>query len=155
LNRSHLVFLGLEGSTVSGIEANAMQVDGDVFLSAGFTAGETVDLVGVGGNLECYLGKFIAMGVFMALNANGAKIGGNAALRGDLWGNFDAEGQVDFTGATIGGNLECSNGHFKAQGQKAALLVNGATVHGSVHLRTGFHSRWCSGFHRRKNRCKF
>jgi hypothetical protein len=130
VSRGQIPALNLGGTTIHG----------PVFLWRNFTAEGGVDLkfAKIGGNLDCYFGKFIAKGVFMALNAYGANIEGNVGLRGDLWGNFDAVGQVNFSDATIGGNLECSNGHFKAQGQKAALLVNSATVHGSVHLRTGF-----------------
>lgn len=54
-----------------------------------------------------------------------------------LRNGFEAEGEVRFLGAEIGGNLDCENGKFRNKDGKA-LSADGATVRGGVFLRNGF-----------------
>ena len=88
----------------------------------------------VEGNLYCQGGQFFSKGEIPALNANGAKIGGNVFLRQ----GFKAEGGVDLTGATIGGQLSCVGGQFIGKGEIPALNANGAKIGGNVFLHQHF-----------------
>jgi hypothetical protein len=55
LDRSHLVFLSLSGSSVKGLKADTARFETDVFLGNGFKAEGVVNLtsVSVGGTLDC------------------------------------------------------------------------------------------------------
>jgi hypothetical protein len=109
--------VNLEGATIGG----ALQCDGGKFLNARglalfahvakieggvylryFKAEGQVNLMGtkIGGNLECGGGNFSDPDAW-ALDASGAKIEGDVFLR---YG-FEADGEVNLSGATIG-NLE-------------------------------------------------
>jgi hypothetical protein len=76
----------------------------------------------------------------MALNAEGAKVGGAVLLRD----GFVAEGQVRLYCAEIGGNLACNGGTFQEPAEAGiaasgrALDADGARVAGSVLLHKGF-----------------
>jgi hypothetical protein len=65
-----------------------------------------------------------------ALNGNGAHIEGNVFLRG----GFKAEGEVKFTAATIGGDLDFDGAQL-TNPQGYALIADGANINGSVTLR--------------------
>ena len=70
--------------------------------------------------------------------ANTARIAGSLFLRE----GFVAKGTVELIGATVDGDLDCSNGRLEGPAQdKAALLFDQARIAGAVRLRTGFVAR--------------
>lgn len=65
------------------------------------------------------------------ISADGLTVHGNVFLRR----GFKAEGEVRLLGATIGGNLNCTNGHFSNPGEnKGALIADEINVNGNVLL---------------------
>jgi hypothetical protein len=54
-----------------------------------------------------------------------------------LSAGFQAQGTVNLAGATIGGNLDCDEGHFTGENKNAALIAYGAKIEGSVFLCGG------------------
>ena len=133
----------------SGIALNAegAKVEGFVFLRENFSAEGEVRLFNaeIGANLNCIGSKFqnsanpVIHGSGIALNAEGATIGGHVLLR-----NFSSDGEVRLSNAKIGGNLECDGSQFqnpanaKIPGTGVALNAEGAKVDGSVFLRQNF-----------------
>jgi len=67
------------------------------------------------------------------LNAQGIQVTGTVFLRN----GFSAEGRVSLSGATIGGQLDCTEGRFQ-NSDGHALNAEGIQVTGSVFLRNGF-----------------
>ena len=67
------------------------------------------------------------------IKADGLKVAGSVFLRN----GFEAEGELRLLSATIGGDLDCSNGQFIGQNGRA-LNADGLKVAGSVLLRNGF-----------------
>ncbi|WP_127105493.1 hypothetical protein [Pararhodobacter zhoushanensis] len=67
------------------------------------------------------------------LNAQGARVTGDVFLRD----GFEAEGTVSFSGAVIGGQLDCSGSKF-CNPEGDAFSAQGAQVTGDVFLRDGF-----------------
>ncbi|HJP91221.1 MAG TPA: hypothetical protein VJ875_04645 [Pyrinomonadaceae bacterium] len=137
----------------SGIALNAegAKVGGSVLLNNKFSAEGKVQLFNaqVGGNLNCGSSTFQNSadanipGSGMALNAEGAKIGGSVFVRYD----FSAEGEVSLFNAEIGGDLDCSGGKFRnpakaIPGSGTALNAVGAKVGDSVFLRRDYFQRW-------------
>jgi hypothetical protein len=78
-----------------------------------------------------------------ALNLAGSRVlsidGDGANVRGNVFLNrgFDADGEVRFLGAQIGGDLDCGGGAFKNP-RKNALSADHADIKGSIFLREGF-----------------
>jgi hypothetical protein len=146
-----------DGNALLGDRAT---IAGSVFLRHGFVAMGAVRLSGatIGGDLDCSAGQFHcktetaalrgdgAKDAWVALGGDGAKIAGSVLLRD----GFVAMGLVRLLGATIGGNLDCSAGHFHCKAENAALRRDGAEVAevafggdgakiaGSVFLGRGF-----------------
>ena len=129
------------------------RITGDVLLREGFSARGSVWLSGaeIGGNLECWGGKFENPGLDgvegsgaadsgMALNADGARVHGGVLLSEE----FSAVGAVSFDGAQIGGGLDCEGGKFKnpvragIDGSGGALTLVNAQVKGDIDLRGEF-----------------
>lgn len=140
LSFCHLRALSLRNSEIKELLADGLKSDDDVLLNEGFKAHGQVSLVRatIGGTLNCSSGTFANTGVNdnYALNAQSAKINGSVYLSGE----FHADAQVDLSGATIGGNLDCTNGQF-AKGvtnSEYALNAESATINGSVSLTEGF-----------------
>ena len=137
----------IPGSGVA-LDAEGAKIGGPVFLRYNFSAEGGVRLFNavVAGNLDCSGGKFQnpanaqIPGSGLALNAEGAKIGGPVFLRN----NFSAEGEVRLFNADVAGNLACSAGKFqnpanaKIPGSGLALNADGAKVGGSVFLNNNF-----------------
>ena len=67
-----------------------------------------------------------------ALNADGLETTSNVDLRD----GFQARGPVDFSGATIGGDLDCRNGEFLDE--KLALAAQNASISNNCFLNNGF-----------------
>ena len=127
--------LSLTGSCLSrGMNADRLQINGDVLLRAGFNAKHEVRLLGaqIGGSLECQGGQFEVKDGD-ALSADGAVVKGSVFLSE----GFRATGEVRLLGAQIGGNLDCQGGQFGVKGG-AALSADHAVVKGDVSLSEGF-----------------
>jgi hypothetical protein len=140
------------------LNADGINVEGDVFLSNGFAANGEVRLLGaqIGSGLHCDAGTFKnppqkdATGSGKALSADGIDVKGSVFLRagftpsGEVRTSFTSSGEVRLVGAQIGGNLECDAGNFTNPPQKGvdgsgkALNADGIDVKGSVFLRAGF-----------------
>lgn len=113
-------------------------VGGNVFLSDNFVANGTVQLSGsrIGGALDCDGGKFKKSdNSEYALLAD--KIRTNNDIR--LGNNFFANGQIDFLGANISGDLICKGGKFHNP-NKESIIADRMKVNGSVFLNDGFSS---------------
>jgi sRNA-binding regulator protein Hfq len=110
---------------------------GSIFLRYGFNAEGTVSLHGakIAGNLECDKGRFLgdneaqSKGTGYAIEGDEIDVDGGVYLRS----GFRAVGVVWLRGAKIGGNLECSGGHFLNPGG-LAFVATGANIQGSVNL---------------------
>jgi hypothetical protein len=133
------------------LDADRVKVAGYVFLRNGFTADGEVKLLNaeIGSNLECDNAKLKnppqdkAPGSGNALNADSIKVGGYVFLRK----GFSAQGQVNFSNAEIGSDLECDKATFNnphqedGQGTGIALCLDGANVQGSIFLAEEFNAR--------------
>ncbi|MBI5137754.1 MAG: hypothetical protein HZA24_10540 [Nitrospirae bacterium] len=126
--------LHLDGSHTGPIDADGLEVKGDVSLNEGFTATGAVRLRGasVGGDLSCRGGTFNnAEGD--ALNADGLGVKGDVFLDN----GFTATGGVRLLGASVGGDLSCRGGAFNNAGGDA-LCADCVEVKGNVFLDNGF-----------------
>ncbi len=90
----------------------------------------------IGGDLNCYRGKFINLGG-ASLSANRVKVGGNVVLK-----ELEAEGTVWLVGSSIYGSLDCDKGHFintiepeNNDEDISALIADDLKVEGNVFLR--------------------
>jgi hypothetical protein len=125
--------LNLGGSTLPGLNAEGVEVTGNVILNKGFNATGQVDLTGakIGGSLACRKGQFYAANGH-ALNAQQAVIAGSVYLREGC-----ATGEIRLVGIRVGGRLDCDMGHF-ASLDGYALNAERAVVSGGVFFRRGF-----------------
>jgi hypothetical protein len=133
---------------VFALNADNLNVTGDISLSEGFRAEGAVRLIGakIGGELTCAGGHFInpvvegVKGSGDAINADRAVVTGTVFLSE----GFEASGRVSLIGAQIGTNLRCTGGKFKNQwSQKMkkgglAITANGVLVQGDIFLDGGF-----------------
>jgi hypothetical protein len=137
LQHAHILTLNLSGAQIGQIEADGINVRGDLFLRFlryDFHAKEGICLRGatIGGNLFCRGGQFINAGA-SALNAESMKVKGNVTL--DHGSKFD--GEVTLFGAIIGGSIVCEKGQF-TNPSGIAINADGIKVGGSVWFRHGF-----------------
>jgi hypothetical protein len=111
----------------AAIDMPDIAVKGAVRMCCGFESQGAVDLRGakIGGALQCNGGHFINPGN-VALLALSASIGGDVYLSEDeQYGDFEADGQVDFTSAQVGGLLYVHQAEFKgATGSLHGLNAN-------------------------------
>jgi hypothetical protein len=151
LHDAQLPILDLRGSWVRAINAERLDIKGEVFLSDGFHAEGEVLLPGaqIGSNLRCDGGTFVNP-YGKALVADHAHVQGYVFLRN----GFRAEGTVVLVRAQVGANVECDGGTFAKPKRKAsegdginvyevkpwdkALDADGINVHGALFLRQGF-----------------
>jgi hypothetical protein len=140
--------LDFQGSGVDSIVAGGANVKGSVLFREGFHSAGEVLLEGaeIEGPLDCSRAKFEnqwqarVTGSGTALNADGAIIEGDVLLNK----GFSARGEVRFIEAQIGGELNCSGGHFENQERSGvaesggALTLDRAVVKGSIFLIEGF-----------------
>src|ERR1039457_2265776 len=140
----------------SGAALNAENagIAGDVLLRDGFLAIGSVWFSGaqIGGNFECWGGKFENPGLKNSKAKLGAAESGKALTADDinvhctvmLGDGFSARGMVSFNGAQIGGDFDCDGGRFENPGKLGfersgtALLAVNANVKGDVLLRAPF-----------------
>jgi sRNA-binding regulator protein Hfq len=124
--------LNLNGSTIAD----------SVLLNDGFEAQGEVDLGGarISKKLECSGGKFRNAGG-TALDANRAEIASSVYLCTGFEADFEAEGEVSLTGASIGGQLVCVGGKFRNVVGKTALCADAVMVAADVFLHNGFEAQ--------------
>jgi sRNA-binding regulator protein Hfq len=118
------------------IAANRMEVNGNVLLSDGFKANGEVRFLGavINGNFDCKDGSFINVNKNgYAIVADGIDVKGNVFLIN----NFNANGEVRFLEARIGGQFNCQNGKFINK-NGSAITANGMDVKNKVLLIDGF-----------------
>ena len=125
--------VGFDGSTVPGIAADRLRLEGMLSLRRVTTEGE-VRLTGaqINGNFTCRAATLENPGGD-AMIADGITVTGSVFLDKD----FAAKGEVRLVGGTIGGNLACGEASFDNSG-KHALSFDRVTVGGSVFLDEGF-----------------
>jgi hypothetical protein len=134
--------------SVLALNADNLDVTGDISLSEGFRAEGAVRLIGakVGGELTCIGGHF-ANPVVEGAEASGDAINADrAVVTGTVFlsKGFEARGRVSLIGAQIGTNLRCTGGEFKnswlhkLKRGGLAITANGAEVHGDIYFDDGF-----------------
>jgi hypothetical protein len=136
-----------ENSSGDALSFSYAWVDGEVFIGTpgagdrGFLARGAVRFPGanIGGSLRCRNASFEKRGD-VALDFNGAKVGGNVILGtpdsvSKEAGRFSAKGTVRLVGAKIGGRLDCNCATFVRPGEKA-LLFDGTEIAGDVIFGT-------------------
>jgi hypothetical protein len=114
------------GDFQNGLQADGIRVSGSVFLREGFRASGEVRLVSavIEGNLECGGGHFQPSSRSEAndgginVNANGIIVKGDVYLRD----GFRCEGAVEFVGAQIGGDLDCTGGRLGELDARRAVI---------------------------------
>ncbi len=127
-------------------------VGGNVELRNGFQANGLIQLddAEIGGTFDCSRGTFLAgfdetrsegaerweSGV-RALKAHRLDLNGSLYLR-----DCECTGELSFTGARIGGDLDCRNGHFRrvGNGDASALRFTRIDAGGNVYLSAGFNA---------------
>ncbi len=121
--------LSADGATIGGVFLIADKESGESFESEG-----TIRLPNaqIDGDLSCRGAKLTAAKI--ALNADGARIGGNFFLRE----GFESEGEISLLGAQIKGDLDCTGAKLKFTGD--SLLANHAQIDSSVFLNENFES---------------
>jgi hypothetical protein len=140
LEFAHMPCLDLDGSQVKEITAKEITVDHDIDLGGHFKALGKVILQGayIGGDLQCSSGYFESPKTNLnisALDVSKSKIEGSVLLNGD----FNAQGEVNFIGANIGRDFDCSSGQFNAMGTNFVVLqAERIAIGGSVFLRDHF-----------------
>lgn len=145
LRATELPFLALDGSWVTAIEADGVEIKGGITLRYGFRSEQQVRLrrAHIGRDFDCSGGIFIYSGQNgqtwdgIALGADGAMFGAGVFLnRG-----FQADGQVRLSRVQIRGDLDCSDARFKsdnspqAVGPGIAFNADGINVGNAVLLR--------------------
>jgi len=125
-------------------------IGGNVEFRNGFRAAGLilVDDSEIGGAFDCSGGRFSACfgeglspptsrwdRVDRAMKAHRLKVGGSLYLR-----DCESDGEVSFSGAQIGGDIDCRNGHFCSgeQGDATALRFTRIELKGNVYLSQGF-----------------
>ena len=120
------------------LDIDNAKVINDVDLDDGFIAKGMVTLNGatIGGDVTCSGGKFSCYSTNqIALTLNNIKVAGSVILNSD----FNCEGNVSLPGASIGEDLDCSDGKFESSGTNIdALNFERAQVGHDVFLRNGF-----------------
>ena len=123
--------------SAAALLANGVKVGGAVVLSEIEAEGK-VWLVGASicGSLGCDKGQFI--NTIEPENDDediSAIIADNLTVEGDVFlRNAVAKGGIRLLGATIGGSLDCSEGHFSNE-KAQALTADGVKVEGAVFLK--------------------
>ncbi|NEN88231.1 MAG: hypothetical protein F6K48_04580 [Okeania sp. SIO3H1] len=119
------------------LSAENIEVKASVLLSYGFIAKGKVILSGatIGGQLYCSQGRFYNKegAEEIALSADNIEVNADVFMRN----GFRADGEVSLSGATIGGQLSCSAGHFSNPG-KYALFAQNIEVKTNIILGYGF-----------------
>lgn len=120
------------GASGYALTADGISVKGRFVLGAGFCAEGEVFLIGaqISGDLDCGGGQFnnppqANMAIAgRALSAHRITVGGNVFIRA----GFSSKGDVNFAGASIGGNLEATSADFRGELNLEAARVKGALM---------------------------
>lgn len=142
LYQAKLYKLSLEGTHVTFIVADQVNIEGNLELNRRFQSSGEVRLVGakIGGKFDCEKGRFNnPSGI--ALLADGIDVRGSVLLTE----GFCANGQVRLVGATIGRSLNCKAGKFNNpkvdENNGIALSADGISVGGSLFLTNKFDAK--------------
>ncbi len=122
----------VESNDLDVLSLAGAEIGGDVLLDDGFEAFGCVRLDGasIGGNLRCDGGVFLNRSddtKGQAISASAAHIDGGASLRE----KFKAEGEVNFAGAHIGADFDCTGGLIRNE-TGAGLVLNNAEIGGQL-----------------------
>jgi hypothetical protein len=133
-------------------DLSTVTIGGNVEFRNGFCASGLIlfDDSEIGGTFDCSEARFGAAfdetrrqeanrwdNSMRALKAHRLNVDGSVYLRG-----CDSDGELSFSGAQIGGDLDCRNGRFRrsGNGDTTALRFTRVEVNGSVYLSKGFES---------------
>ena len=127
-------------------------IGGNVEFRNGFTANGLIqfDDAEIGGTFNCSEGTFLSGfdaeakhtyrwdAAIRALKCHRLNLNGSLYLRG-----CESEGEISFSGAQIGGDIDCRNGHFQCagNGDTTALRFTRIVANGNVYLSDGFEAR--------------
>jgi len=144
LHSSRLIELYLGGCQISSLNADGLEVDGNIFLRDGFEAQGEVNFTGatIEGDFDCSNGHFIYP-AGNAINLNRAKVKNNI-----LFANgFKSKGIVALIDSRIEGNLQCSGGEFiKSDKGETAINASRMRCGGDVYLKRGFRAEGVVSF---------
>jgi hypothetical protein len=101
--------LNLPGSWIRSLSADALHLQGNLFIRNGFVATEEVRMrdAQIEGDIDCDGGEFRNPNG-LALDLIAVNVRGQISMRE----GFKASGEVNLTGAKIGGDLNCKGGVF-------------------------------------------
>ena len=127
-------------------------VGGNVDFRSGFVANGLIqfDDSEIGGTFDCSEGTFLAGfdpqskytarwdDAIRALKCHRLNLKGSLYLR-----DCECEGEMSFSGAQIGGDIDCRNGHFRRVGSSdtMALRFTRIEANGNVYLSDGFDAK--------------
>ena len=118
------------------------RIEGSVYLSHGFNAkgGVRFRSAAIGGTL-LFDGAFLENAGAEALYFNNSRISGTVSFNNNRLTRepFRAQGEVQFIGAQIGGDINC-NGAIFENPKRLALVFSRAKIGGRVYLNKGFRS---------------
>ena len=129
-----------------------MTIGGNVELRNGFVANGLIlfDNSEIGGTFNCSEGTFLSGfdaeakqtyrwdAAIRALKCHRLNLNGSLYLR-----DCKSEGEISFSGAKIGGDIDCRDGHFRCagNGDTTALRFTRIVANGNVYLSDGFDAR--------------
>jgi hypothetical protein len=133
-------------------DLSTVSIGGNVEFKNGFSANGLIlfDDSEIGGTFDCSEAKFSAGfdrtrsqeasrwdGAVRALKAHRLSVNGSLYLR-----DCESEGEMSFSGAQIGGDIDCRNGCFRRAGNSdtTALRFTRIEASGNVYLSKGFRS---------------
>ncbi|MCW1985241.1 UNVERIFIED_ORG: hypothetical protein M2348_000973 [Sphingomonas sp. R1F5B] len=127
-NPVHEHGVALRGAWIVGtLNLKCCKVEGDLALLA---CKFPVPIIAYGANLA---GLNLDGNAISGLKADRMRVSGGIFLRN----GFSSIGEVRLLGATIGGDLDCSNGHLANENGKA-LSADGSKIGGSCFFNNGF-----------------
>jgi hypothetical protein len=133
---SQLESLDMEGCWTKDLDIASATVRDSLALSGGFHADGQVDLsrTRIAHDLNLS-GAFVMNPSGYAIRGDGFSVGGYVFLIPGLTSGFHADGTVLLTGATIGGDLDCTGAEFHSPG-RGALLLQRAVIGGALSLKS-------------------
>lgn len=139
--------LDLSGTSTAGLNGEDCHIEKNVLLTDGFYSRSEVNFGGayIGGNLECTGGHFVSSNAY-CLRFDQARILGNVFLRrtqgknaatGESDAPFFSEKEVNFAGANISGDFDCSGARM-INPDGDALNGERSKVGGAMFFRDDF-----------------
>jgi hypothetical protein len=135
-------------------DLETVTIGGNLEFRNGFRANGLIllDNSEIGGTFDCSEGRFLAgfderrtgqgrrwdHDVRRALKAHRLNLKGSLYLR-----DCECDGELSFSGAQIGGDIDCRNGQFcnAGSGDTTALRLTRAEAQGSIYLSDGFEAK--------------